>query len=115
MQIRIKNLRLRSLIGIYDWEREHKQDVIINARIDFDGTAAAGSDRIEDTVNYKSITKRIIALVEDAEFYLVEKLADKILQLIMDDSKVLRAEVEVDKPQALRFSDSVSVTCSAER
>lgn len=115
MQIHIKNLRLRTLIGIFDWEREHKQDVVINARIDFDGADAAANDRIEDTIDYKALTKKIIVLVEEAEFYLVEKLADRILQLIMDDTKVKRAEVEVDKPRALRFSDSVSVSCSAER
>ena len=115
MRIHIKNLRLRTLIGIFDWEREHKQDVVVNVRIDFDGATAAASDQIKDTVDYKTITKRIIGLVEAAEFYLVERLADRILQLIMDDQKVQRAEVEVDKPQALRFADSVSVTCSAER
>lgn len=115
MQIHIKNLRLRTLIGIFDWERENKQDVIINARIEFDGTKAAISDRIEDTVDYKSLTKRVINLVEEADFYLVERLADRIVQLIMADEKVRRVEVEVDKPQALRYSDSVSVTCSAER
>ena len=115
MQIHIKNLRLRTLIGIFDWERKQKQDVIINARIDFDGQAAAASDEIQDTVDYKTLTKKIIAMVEESEYFLVEKLANRVLQLIMDDEKVLKAHVEVDKPQALRYSDSVSISCSAER
>ena len=115
MQIHIKNLRLRAIIGIFDWERTHKQDVIINARIDFDGRQVSENDRIESTVDYKMLSKRIISFVEESEFFLLEKLADRILQLIMDDPKVDRAVVEVDKPQALRFADSVSVQCEAQR
>jgi len=115
MEIKIKNLRLRCIIGIFDWERTTLQDVVINASIEFDGDKAAQSDKIEDTVNYKSITKNIIELVESSQFFLLEKLGNEILQLIMADSKVKQACVEVDKPKAVRFSDSVSVTCSASR
>ena len=115
MQIHIKNLRLRAIIGIFDWERTHKQDVIINARINFDGSQIAESDRIDSTVDYKTLCKRIISVVEESEFFLLEKLADRILQLIMDEPKVERAVVEVDKPLALRFADSVSVQCEATR
>src|SRR5262245_26451865 len=110
MIIRIKNLRLRTINGIYDWEREHKQDFIINATIEFDGNKASQTDRIEDTVDYKRINKRIIELVESSQYFLLEKLADAILQNIMEDPRVLKAHVEVDKPHALRFADSVSVT-----
>ena len=113
MKIRIKNLRLRTIVGIYAWERKEVQDVIINIDFEFEGSDAAKSDRIEDTVDYKKLKKRIIEEVENSRFYLLEKLAGRILSIVMSDSKVIRARVEVDKPQALRFADSVSVECSA--
>ena len=60
MLVRIKNLRLRTVIGVYEWERNRKQDVVVNVEFDFDGQAAAASDRLEDTVDYKALTRRII-------------------------------------------------------
>jgi len=115
MIIRIKNLKLRTIIGINEWERDAQQDVIVNISIEFDGKQAGRTDDIESTVNYKSLKKRIIELVESSEYFLLEKLVDSILKVIMEDSKVLKATVEVDKPNALRFADSVSVEGTAER
>ncbi|MBD3288049.1 dihydroneopterin aldolase [candidate division KSB1 bacterium] len=115
MIVRIKNLRLRTIIGIFDWERENKQDVVLNIEYEFDGTKAANSDDIEDTVDYKTLTKRIISEVEASQFYLLEKLANHVLEIIMDNEKVQRAFVEIDKPQALRFADSVSIGISAKK
>ena len=115
MIIRIKNLRLRTIIGINDWERNCKQDIIINVKMEFDGNEAAHSDNIEDTVNYKTITKQIISEVESSNFNLLEKLAHHILKIVMEHENVKRAAVTVDKPQALRFADSVSINCSAKR
>ena len=115
MIIRIKNLHLRTIVGINDWERETQQDVIINVELEFDGTRAAETDTIEDTVDYKHLKRRIIDAVESSKFYLIEKLAAHVLSIIMEDKKVIRASVEVDKPHALRFADSVSVLCSSER
>ncbi len=115
MMIRIKNLRLRTVIGIFDWERKTRQEVIVNVTLEFDGSKAAQSDRIEDSVDYKSLTKRIIAEVEQSSFQLIEALANHVLGLVMSDERVRRAEIEIDKPGALRFAESVSVSCSAER
>jgi FolB domain-containing protein len=115
MTIRIKNLRLRTIIGTNDWERRRKQDVVINVELDFDGRAAAKSDRIEDTVDYKALCKRIIDQVERSRFCLLEKLADCVLKTVLGDPKVRRVAVEVDKPDALRSADSVSVTCRRRR
>ncbi len=115
MKIRIKNLRVRTIIGIYEWEREHLQEVVVNVDMEFDGSQAVKTDAIEDTVNYKALKKRIIHEVEASDFQLLEKLADHILNIVMDDSKVQNAAVEVDKPHALRFADSVSVVCSGDR
>ncbi len=115
MKIRIKNLRVRTIIGIYEWEREHLQEVVVNVEMAFDGSRAVKTDAIEDTVNYKALKKRIIDEVENSDFQLLEKLADHILNIVMDDPKVKNATVEVDKPHALRFADSVSVVCSGDR
>jgi len=113
--IRIKDLRLRTTIGIYEWEREQEQDVVINAGIVFDGRAAADSDEIADTVDYKSITKALIAHVEGSSCNLLEKLATQLLEIVLVDPRVESAWIEVDKPGALRFADSVSVRVDGER
>ncbi len=115
MIINIENLRLRTIIGIYDWEKENKQDVIINISIEFDGSDAGRSDNIEDTINYKSITKEIINYVENSKFNLIEKLVTDIGEIIMKDKRILMSTTTVDKPGALRFTDSVSVTNTIEK
>ena len=115
MKIHIKNLRIKTIIGINDWERAEKQDVIVNVEVELDASRATETDRIEDTINYKTLTKRIISEVELSEFYLLEKLAQHILNIVLENKKVTRGTVEVDKPQALRFADSVSVSCSGDR
>lgn len=113
--VKIKNLRLRTIVGIFPHERENPQDVIINAVIRFDAGAALRTDRIEDTLDYKSLTKKIVQKVEQSRFYLLEKLTYYILDHIMEDARVTWASVEVDKPHALRFTDSVSCVAEAER
>jgi len=115
MIIRIKNLHLRTLVGINEWERREFQEVLVNVEMELDGKKAAATDSIEDTVDYKKVTKRVIAGVEKAKFGLIDALAHHVLDLVMQEEKVVRARVEVDKPHALRFADSVSVACSAER
>ena len=115
MEIRIKNLRLRTYIGIESWEQEKPQDIVINIRVRFDGDAAALSDHIEGTVNYKKMTKQVIHLVEGNRFGLLENLANQIADIAMTEALVDSCEVEVDKPHALRFSDSVSITVQKQR
>lgn len=115
MIVRIKNLRLRVVVGVYEWERKHPQDVVINVEFAFDGAKAMTSDDLDDTVDYKRIKKEILAAVEDTHYALIEKLAGRVLEIVLADPRVQRATVEVDKPGALRFADSVSVTASAER
>ena len=110
--IAIKDLKLRTILGVEDWERETKQDIIINIRIEFDGSRAAESDDLNDTVDYKAMKQNIIRLVEGSSFFLVEKLAAEVLKICMNDSMVDKAVVEIDKPHALRFAESVSVTMS---
>lgn len=113
--IRITDLHLRTIIGIYDWERVEKQDVRINVSMEYDSKMAMATDNIAHALDYKAITKRIINAVETASFFLLEKLADRILNIVMENKKVLRANVRVDKPFALRFAKSVSIEVSAQR
>jgi|CXWL01.1.fsa_nt_gi D-erythro-7,8-dihydroneopterin triphosphate epimerase len=115
MIIRIDNLRLRTEIGIEPWEIGKLQDVIVNVELEFDGRPAAKSDDIVDTVNYKTICKRIVSLTEGNRFNLVERLVEEALALCLEDPRVTRARVRVDKPHALRFADSVSVEASGGR
>ena len=115
MIIRIKNLKLRTIIGINDWEREEKQEVLINIQIEFDGTKISETDNLEGSVNYRTLNKKITSFVESSDFYTVEKLSGSILKLVMEDKKIFKAKVEVDKPHSLRHTDSVSVVCEAEQ
>ena len=111
----INDLRLRCIIGINPEERVNRQDVTINIRISNDNRPAAASDRIEDAVNYRSITKTVIALVEESEFFLVERMAEEIARAVLDDPNAHAATVEVLKPGAVRFAESVGVRIHRQR
>lgn len=113
--INIENLRLRTFIGFNPDERVKQQDIIINALIEFDATKPSISDDEKDTLDYKVITKAIIKHVESGKFRLVEKLNADIVTIIMDNPQVLKTQVRVEKPHALRFADSVSISLAAER
>jgi D-erythro-7,8-dihydroneopterin triphosphate epimerase len=115
MIIKIKNLRLRAIVGVRERERSRKQDIIVNLQLEFDGAGAARSDSIKDTVDYFAIKSRLLEEVEKTKFLLLEKLVEFILDLVMADPRVTGATAEVDKPHALRFADSVSVTSSRRR
>ncbi len=115
-KIRVKNLLIRTYIGFNPDELVNKQDVIINLEIEADiPDLALNADEPLDIFDYKTITKKIIALVQDGQFKLLEVLTKNILDLIMDDKKVKWARVEVDKPHALRFAESVSLEMEAGR
>jgi len=113
--IRIKNLRLRTYIGIKDEEINNKQDVVINARIEYSAVQAADTDDMAKALNYRTITKDIIQLVENNRFSLLEKLTAEVLAIASAHPAVKFAEVEIDKPYALRFADSVSLTLSVHK
>lgn len=114
-RIRIKNLRLRTYIGIKEEEINNRQDVLINAVILYPADEAVEINEIEHALNYRTITKAIISHVESNRFALLERLTQEVLDLVMQHPQVRYAEVEVDKPHALRFAESVSITLSGER
>lgn len=109
-RINIRNLRLRTFIGFNPEEMEKKQDVVINIEIDYAVGASALRDQVEDALDYKVITKRVIRHVEEGRFLLLEKLVADVLDICSDHSSVASARVTIDKPHALRFADSVSLT-----
>lgn len=113
--IKIKNLRLRTYIGIKEDEINNQQDIIINASIHYDAEQAIISNAINDALNYKTATKKIIQHVENNHFTLLERLTKEVLDIIFEEPHTLYAEVEIDKPHALRFADSVSMQLCATR
>ncbi|UJJ30602.1 dihydroneopterin triphosphate 2'-epimerase [Halopseudomonas maritima] len=114
-RIRIKNLRLRTYIGIKEEEILNQQDILINAVILYPAADAVSGNQIEQALNYRTITKALIAHVEGNRFALLERLTQELLDIVMQHHQVRYAELEVDKPHALRFAESVSITLSAQR
>ena len=114
-RIRVKDLRLRTFIGIKEEEILNKQDVLINLTILYPAQEAVQGNVIDQALNYRTITKAIIHHVEENRFALLERLTQEILDLVMAHPSVQYAEVEVDKPHALRFAESVSITLASHR
>lgn len=108
--IRITNLRLRTYIGFNPEEQEKLQDIVINAEIHYPTTHLCLDDRVEGALDYKTITKKMIQHVEEGRFLLLEKLVHDCLQICTEHPWVNYAQVRIDKPHALRFADSVSLT-----
>jgi FolB domain-containing protein len=108
-RIRICDLLVRCILGINDSERREKQDVLINLAVYTDLRKAGKSDRIEDTVDYRALKKRILAMAENSQFFLEEALAEAVAELCLGQQGVRQVEVRVEKPNALRFARSVAV------
>ena len=108
--INIRNLRLRTLIGFNPEERTKKQDVVLNIEIHYAIGDSVLQDQVDGALNYKTITKQVISYVEEGQFLLLEKLVSDVLGICSDHPSVQSSSVTVDKPHALRFADSVSLT-----
>jgi D-erythro-7,8-dihydroneopterin triphosphate epimerase len=108
--INVRNLRLRTLIGFNPDERVKKQDVVLNIEIRYTIGDSVLQDNIHDALDYKVITKKVIRHVEDGRFLLLEKLVADVLQICSEHPSVISSRVTIDKPHALRFADSVSLT-----
>ncbi|BAP79540.1 D-erythro-7,8-dihydroneopterin triphosphate2'-epimerase [Pseudomonas sp. MT-1] len=114
-RIRVKDLRLRTYIGINEDEILNKQDVLINLTVLYKAVDAVRDNDIDTALNYRTLTKAVIAHVESNRFSLLERMTQEILDLVMSRPSVEYAEVEVDKPHALRFAESVSITLAGRR
>ena len=114
-KIFIRELALRCIIEIYPEERREKQDVVINVEMHCDLRKAGRSDDLNDTVDYKSIKKSILKLVEGSGFLLIESLAENIADIALSNLKVEEVIVSIDKPGALRFAKSSAVEITRAR
>jgi FolB domain-containing protein len=115
-RIVIEELRLRTVIGINGEERRDRQDVVINMDLYVDTRVAGRSDNIDDApLNYRDLTKRVISGVEESSFHLIERLAEEVADICLQEKGVEKVRVSVAKPGALRFAGSVSIVIERER
>jgi len=111
----IKDLLIRTVIGVAEEERRDKQDVLVSVALVTDTSAPGKSDDIADAVNYRTITKKILALAENSRFHLIERFAEEIASLCLEEPLLTGVRVSVEKPGALRFARSVCVTIERSR
>jgi FolB domain-containing protein len=114
-QVIIKDLLVRGVIGVNDWEREKPQEILINIVLFADLSKAGKSDNIDDSVNYRTVSKKIQEHTETAERLTVEALADDLVEICLAEPGVLKARVRVEKPGAVRFAKSVGVEIERQR
>jgi 7,8-dihydroneopterin aldolase/epimerase/oxygenase len=107
--IYLNDLRIETIIGIYDWERKTKQTVILDIEMGTDISKAAASDDIEDTINYKAVAKRLFSFVGESEFELVEKLAESITDILINEFNVPWCKLRLNKQGALRGVRDVGI------
>ncbi|MEZ5463966.1 MAG: dihydroneopterin aldolase [Lysobacteraceae bacterium] len=111
----IEGLVIETVIGIYDWERKIRQPLRFDIEMAFDNRVPAASDDIADTLDYKAVSKRLIAFVGASSFGLVETLAERCAALIIDEFAVTRVDLKLSKPGAVRGADSVGVRIRRSR
>ncbi len=114
-RILIKDLLLRGIVGIKPDEQVNEQDILLNLALTANLRDAGETDRIEDSINYRTITKEIIALIESSRFQTIERLAAEVARLVVTRHPVAEVEVTAEKPGALRFARSVGVTVTRRR
>ena len=105
----VHELKVETIIGIWGWERKIRQTVSIDLEMGADIRRAAATDSIDDTLNYKAISKRVQQFVADSEFQLVETMAEKIAELVLQEFKVPWIQVRVSKPGAIRGAKNVGI------
>jgi len=105
----IEGLEIEALIGIYDWERRIRQPLRFDIEMAFDNRKPAATDAIEDTLDYKAVSKRLIAFVSASDFGLVETLAERCAALILDEFGVRHVRLKLSKPGAVRGATAVGV------
>jgi dihydroneopterin aldolase len=105
----IRELRIETVIGIYEWERKIKQPVILDLEMGTDITRAAASDAIEDTLDYKAVSKRLIEFVEASEFQLVETLAERCAEILLQEFQLPWIRLTLNKIGALSTARDVGV------
>ncbi len=113
--IYLRDLRIDTVIGVYDWERRIKQTIAVDLEMGADIARAAASDEIGDTLDYKAVAKRVIALVSESEFHLVETLAERVAAVVLEEFAVPWLRLSVSKPGAVRGAREVGVVIERGR
>jgi dihydroneopterin aldolase len=108
-KIFLSQLEVEAIIGIWDWEREVKQKVVIDLEMATDIRKAAASDSIDDTLNYKNVAKRLIAFISESKFQLVETLSERIAEIVVTEFEVPWVKVTLNKRGAIRGSRDVGI------
>jgi dihydroneopterin aldolase len=111
----IEQLTVETVIGVYDWERDIRQKVVLDLEMDSDIRGAATADDVAKTFDYEAMAKRVITFVEASRFALVETLAERIAQLILAEFAIARVTVRLNKPRALRSAAGVGVRITRQR
>lgn len=114
-QIIIRDLIARGILGVNNWEREKPQDILINIILFADLSIAGRSDALEDTVNYRLVTKKVQLHAETAGRFTVEALAADLARICLEEPKVQKVRVRVEKPGAVRFTRAVGVEIERQR
>ncbi len=114
-KIFIHALKTETIIGIFDWERQVRQTVLVDIEISADIRKAALTDSIDDTLNYKRIAKSVLAFVEASQFHLVETLAEHLAMLVLEEFGVAWVSINLSKPGAIRSSRDVGVALERDR
>lgn len=108
-KIYIRGLKVETIIGIYDWEREQPQTVCLDLEFDSDVPKAASRDRIEDAVNYKAIKDRLVSFIAASRYGLIETLAERIAEILLAEFPISQLRLRLGKPAALSGADDVGV------
>ena len=106
----LRDLEIDATIGIFEWEKRIKQKVRIDLEMGTDIAKAAASDAIEDTLDYKAISKRVVQFVENSHYELVETLIEKVAEILLQEFNIPWVRVTINKPGAVRGSRDVGIT-----
>lgn len=115
MKIKIKDFKLKTNLGIYDWEKNFEREIIINLELEIKDSQALQSDKIEDTVDYELIYNQIKQLIFSKKFNLIERMAQEIVDLIMLDSRINKCKIEIDKMNIFEEVRSCAVSLESKR
>lgn len=115
MKIKIKDFKLKTNLGIYDWEKNFEREIIINLEIEINDSKSVISDNIADTVDYELIYNQIKQLISSKKYNLIEKMAQEILDLIMLDRRIHKCKIEIDKMNIFDEVRSCAVSLESKR
>jgi FolB domain-containing protein len=110
MIVKIKNLKLKTILGVYDWEKTFDREIVINVEMETDFVNAAQSDNLNDAIDYDIITSKIKNLITKKRFKLIEKMTQEVLEVILEDDRIKKCKVEIDKVGVVEGVESFSVT-----